>query len=277
MDTKDRNKRHYKKEILKKWFPRIGQINDKSLDEISDGLEIAPEDVCDENAILYKFTGKLYIWVDGPSMNSRKNPYMFVRLEENSYLGEDGDAEDVIITSRNKALREYQPALIAKKKKQEDATRLVSGDKNLSGLDVMGQEFPSGLDLSGVNLTRANLASVELKVADFTGANLTRASLARAVLTDSTFKGADLNGTFLSGSDLRGADLSGLTLIDTMLWKADLRGADLRGTDLSNARLIEVKLDGAKMEGAILGRKKAKIISRDNKVDLSKAILVDDI
>ena len=57
-------------------------------------------------------------------------------------------------------------------------------------------------DLSGANLSGANLFRADLSGADLSGANLFRADLS----------GADLSGANLSGADLSGANLSGANL-----------------------------------------------------------------
>jgi len=75
----------------------------------------------------------------------------------------------------------------------------------------------SGADLSGADLRRANLSG-----ADLSGADLRRANLSGADLYGADLYGADLSGADLSGADLRRADLSG----------ADLRRANLSGADL---------------------------------------------
>lgn len=274
--TEDRNKRHYKKEILEIFFPSIGKINDSTLDEISDRLEIAPEDVSDENLIIYKIKGKVYEWVDGPNARSHRNPYFFVRLEETKgeMLSRDGYPKEVTVSSRSKALKKYLPALVKDNERRLNSARLLSGDKNLSGLDFRGRKFISGVDLTGVNLTNAELIGVELKVADFTGANFNRAYIVKSDLRDSTFKGADFNRTMLVDSDLRGSDFSGLTLVGIDFINSDLRGADFRGSDLSNLRpynLDGVRLEGAKMEGSIVSHWMTNV----PKLDLSKAIILD--
>ena len=70
-------------------------------------------------------------------------------------------------------------------------------------------------NLSGADLSRADLSGAALMIADLSGADLSRANLMIADLS-----GADLRGAVLSRANLRGADLRG----------TDLRGADLSGT-----------------------------------------------
>ena len=71
------------------------------------------------------------------------------------------------------------------------------------------------------NLSGANLSGADLSYADLSGANL---------------RGADLSYADLSGANLRGADLS----------YADLSDANLRGADLSYANPSGANLSGAR-------------------------------
>jgi len=73
----------------------------------------------------------------------------------------------------------------------------------------------SGADLSGADLYGANLSRADLSGADLYGANLSRADLS----------GAYLYGAYLYGADLYGADLSGANLSGANLSRADLSGA----------------------------------------------------
>ena len=107
----------------------------------------------------------------------------------------------------------------------------------------------SGADLSGANLSRANLSG-----ADLSRANLFRANLFRANLSGADLSWADLSRANLSGADLSWADLSG----------ADLSRANLSGADLSEANYIEKAKNlfypiACPEIGAFVGWKKAKV------------------
>ncbi len=75
----------------------------------------------------------------------------------------------------------------------------------------------SGADLSEANLFRADLSRADLAEADLSGANLSEANLFRA----------DLSGADLSEANLTEADLSEADLSEANLSRADLSGADL--------------------------------------------------
>jgi uncharacterized protein YjbI with pentapeptide repeats len=107
-----------------------------------------------------------------------------------------------------------------------------------------------GQDLSGVDLTKAELRDTSFKRADlgqarldgveaqrakFVQANMAGASLVEANLTQADFTYADLQGATLRGASLRQA----------RLYEAKLRGADLTGVILENADFLRADLSGA--------------------------------
>ena len=85
---------------------------------------------------------------------------------------------------------------------------------------------------SGANLSGANLSRADLSGANLSGANLSRADLSWANLSRADLSWADLSGANLSRADLSWANLS---------W-ADLSGANLSGADLSGADLFGEKI-----------------------------------
>ena len=87
-------------------------------------------------------------------------------------------------------------------------------------------------DLTGADLTWANLFEVDLTWAALTGANLTWAAL-----LDANLFGANLDGANLDGAHLVEADLTEATLSRANLSRADLRGAALYRANLTGAKL----------------------------------------
>ncbi|WP_114860363.1 pentapeptide repeat-containing protein [Azospirillum brasilense] len=122
---------------------------------------------------------------------------------------------------------------------------------NLTGADLTGADLwganLTDADLMRANLTDADLMRANLTGADLRGANLTGADLRRANLTDADLTGADLTGADLRGANLRGANLTGADLTG-----ADLTGADLRRANLMRAKLTDANLTGADLTGADL-------------------------
>src|SRR3990170_8604586 len=123
----------------------------------------------------------------------------------------------------------------------------------LTGEIIKEIENLSGANLSGADLRDADLSGADLRDADLSGANLSGADLSGADL-----RGANLSGADLSGADLRDADLSGANLSG-----ADLRGAYLSGANLSGADLSGAYLRGANLSGANLSDAKGLLNSAD--------------
>ena len=88
----------------------------------------------------------------------------------------------------------------------------------------------SGADLSDANLRCANLSGANLSGADMSGANLRCADMS----------GANLSGADMSDANLRCADMSDANLSGADLRYANLSGANLRCADLSGANYNHV-------------------------------------
>lgn len=133
-------------------------------------------------------------------------------------------------------------------------------------------EAANGRDLSGANLSKANLkkadlSEAKLSEADLTwanlseanlgwavlrGANLTRANLSGAILLGANLSGANLSGADVSQADLRGAKLSEANFFGAYLSEANLSRADLSRANLSQANLFKACLNDADLSGATL-------------------------
>jgi uncharacterized protein YjbI with pentapeptide repeats len=101
-----------------------------------------------------------------------------------------------------------------------------------------------GADLSGINLSLADLRGVDWGGIDLSGAILMGTDLRDANLSFADLSGATVSGR-LGGADLTHTDLSGATLGgylgNAKLYQADLTGAKLRDPDLSGANLFLVE------------------------------------
>ena len=142
-----------------------------------------------------------------------------------------------------KNLRESQP---------EDEVRNIARVRTLTVLPRLDEKrkglvleflYESGLiykgkciiDLSGADLSLADMLLINLGKADLTGARLVEANL----------KYANLLNAELGGTSLRRANLSEANLTEANLTSATLSEADLLGADLTGAILTEVDLRGA--------------------------------
>ncbi len=109
-------------------------------------------------------------------------------------------------------------------------------------------------DLTGANLSNADLRAATLVESDLTGAsfyyaNLIGADLSDAILDLADIRGANMFYATLDGIRAAGADLSGVNLTG-----AGLNRADLTDTDLSGANLFAADLKGATLNHTDLGR-----------------------
>ena len=134
---------------------------------------------------------------------------------------------------------------LLKKGRWQDALSLNKA-KGKERLDL------GGADLSGANLTKANLADADLEWANLSGANLTRASLFGANLTGANLTGADLSGANLTATNLTDANLTGANLSGANLTDADLEWASLSGANLADADLTGASLDAAYLPEGLL-------------------------
>ncbi|MEB3160441.1 MAG: pentapeptide repeat-containing protein [Synechocystis sp.] len=107
--------------------------------------------------------------------------------------------------------------------------------------DLAGGKFV-GANLSGIDLSGANLAN-----SNFRGAILTDADLSGANLANSNFRGADLSGAYLENANLTRADFRKSSLALTNLIGADLTEANLQNTTLHSANLSAAKVQGTQL------------------------------
>lgn len=128
-----------------------------------------------------------------------------------------------------------------------------------AAITVLGRRASTGtpdtLDLSMVDLRRAELSRANLENAILRraglhrvilpGANLRAAALSRTLLERADLRDVQLESCVLRRADLRGADLGGANLTSADLEQCDLRGAILGGADLRGARLTGARLEGA--------------------------------
>ena len=140
---------------------------------------------------------------------------------------------------------------------EAELNKILSNHK----LWLMGE--PNGIhaDLSGADLSYANLYGDDLWYADLSGVDLRHANLSGANLRHDDLSSADLGYADLSGADLSGANLSGANFECTDLSGADLSGANLSGTNFEFADLSGAKIDfpiACPEKGSFIAFKKVK-------------------
>ncbi|NET74514.1 MAG: pentapeptide repeat-containing protein, partial [Sphaerospermopsis sp. SIO1G2] len=109
-------------------------------------------------------------------------------------------------------------------------------------LTVIGRrEHPDpenkSLDLSNVNISKANLQEAKLQGANLEGTKLQEANLKKAKLQGANLERANLKGANLERANLKGANLERANLQEVILVKADLEAANLTEAILEGATM----------------------------------------
>jgi uncharacterized protein YjbI with pentapeptide repeats len=113
-------------------------------------------------------------------------------------------------------------------------------------------------DLSGLNLTMANLSNCELNFANFSEAKAASIDLSVTKLKGANFHDSDLTEANFSNCDATGADFENSIMILANATHADFTGAKFAQSDLSATNFKSSTLKGAQFEDAKL---KATIFS----------------
>lgn len=109
------------------------------------------------------------------------------------------------------------------------------------------------IDLSGIDLTTADEAGLELWNSAINRASLNNANLAGADLTDAELSGVNLTGCNLTNANLTNASLWEAIIKDAKLCKANITGASLIDADLSNTDVTGIIYKKNKMHGLYRG------------------------
>ena len=86
--------------------------------------------------------------------------------------------------------------------RREELNKILEEHKKWLNNEGGSRANLSGADLSDANLIRANLIRADLSGADLSGADLIRADLSGADLSGANLIRADLSGAYLSGANL---------------------------------------------------------------------------
>jgi len=132
---------------------------------------------------------------------------------------------------------------------------------NLKGANFSGSRVIAILDNS--DLSYANLSNVKWG-ADMKNQSmgLMRASLKKVNLTGADISNADLGRAMLKHANLTGANLQNTALFSASLEGADFTNADLRNADFTHAKVTDANFTNAKLEGAIFKKIKGKDSAR---------------
>jgi uncharacterized protein YjbI with pentapeptide repeats len=135
-------------------------------------------------------------------------------------------------------------------------------------LDLSGEWFEDGIDLSALDLKNARFHGASLFRANFNGSILDRAQFLHAKLKHATFNPSASRAVSLQKAIFRDADLTNAEFQEANLTKAsfqeqtgqsirpanlqntDFRGATLRLADFGGCRFYGTKFEGAYLRGA---------------------------
>lgn len=131
--------------------------------------------------------------------------------------------------------------------------RYKAGERDFSGLGIRGanlsgvsrsfdvdsydEPYRQGItsDLSGINLSSADLTKAYLRGVNLEGANLSYANLTCADLSKSNLTNADLSGANLTEAMLQWTELDGTNMRGANLLHAEIRVGDFFSPDLTGA------------------------------------------
>ena len=147
-------------------------------------------------------------------------------IEKNLRSSQAGDEIRIIARSRTLiALRELDADRKGSLLRFLYEARLINKDEKEGILNLTGADL-SAAQLSGVDLSRAKLSGADLGVANLYGANL----------SDADLRGCNFGEAIMTRANLSGADLS----------DADLSRANLSGANLQRAKVTQEQWEKAK-------------------------------
>lgn len=170
---------------------------------------------------------------------------------------------------------------------------VLLGYKNLRGLDLSGLDLRKanlemcdltgarldrcnlrGARATGANFTGASMLGADCRAASFVGADFERATIINANLAGADFSTADLRRINLAGQDLQAVNFTGANLTDATLEEANLRDAVCTGVIAWNVNLKSADARGANFRSAILDG--AQCDNADlSRVDLTGAAMIE--
>jgi uncharacterized protein YjbI with pentapeptide repeats len=124
----------------------------------------------------------------------------------------------------------------------------------LAGADLAGTVLEkaagSRVDFSGANMAGANLTAAEFSRSNFQRANLVGVDFTNSELNRSDFTEADLTGAIMAKAELArivmtSAVISGVTFSFSNLARADLKGVNLEDADLTGSYMFLTLVEGA--------------------------------
>ncbi len=225
--------------------PATQPKNDDNSDDLSAGLvtNIRPPSSREETAISPEETHVSQVERQAQSIRARR---------ERTSGRRSGNRQDY--TQATKSPSQGKPTTQAQRTGRTtpptDALKKMDADTLRTAYHQGKRDFVS-LELSGINLAKANLSNAlfhqsRLIQTNLQGANLSRSNFSRARLNKAKLRKANLNESYLGYANLAGADLRGADLTNAYMLYANLRDTNLCGADLSGANVTEAQIAMAK-------------------------------
>ncbi len=125
-------------------------------------------------------------------------------------------------------------------------------NRDFSGADLSHANL-TGADLRGANFTGAKLDYANMKDTDLRGTTFTNANITYATLVAANLTGNAISDANFTDADFSGANISGVTFTDTNLTGANFTGQDLTGFDLSTDNIQAMGVKNGIFSNMILG------------------------
>ena len=126
-------------------------------------------------------------------------------------------------------------------------------DVDISGINIEGAQLASAM-LRGVTLDNAQMSGANLTGATLDSASMANATLTRATLDNAQMSGANLTGATLDSASMANAALTRATLDNAQMSGANLTGATLDSASMANANLTGIIMDKSTLKNAQLSR-----------------------
>jgi serine/threonine-protein kinase len=225
--------------------PATEPKNDENGDDLSEGLvtNIRPPSSREKTGISPEETHISQVERQAQSIRARR---------ERTYGRRSGNRRDhtPITQSPSQGQKATQAQRTGRTNPSTNALKKMDADTLRTAYRKGKRDFVS-LDLSGIDLVKANLSSAlfhqsRLIQTNLQGANLSRSNFSRARLNKAKLRNANLNESYLGYANLAGADLRGADLTNAYMLYANLRDSNLCGADLSGANITEQQIAMAK-------------------------------
>lgn len=137
---------------------------------------------------------------------------------------------------------------------------------NLSGTNLQNtimhdRDYAINVDMSGANLSKANLSNsymlygkmdgANLQEANLQGANMVYGSMQNAKADKINMTGGNFQALNMDGSSLQQAKMNGAIMETASMEKTNLKGANFEGAKIGGARFQGANLEGANVQQAL--------------------------